>query len=108
MSSQIFKKPVPTDLLFTLLEKIGIKKDKYYLIDMNAYRKLLFYELHIEFCSVIKEYYYTGKQMYVDRKMTYNSFTNIIRQICKHANIMYTSQIKYNESKYNIDYFIYF
>lgn len=108
MSSQIFKKTVPNHILFALLEKIGLKKEKYYLIDMNAYRKMLFYNLHLEFCNEIKEYYYAGKQLYVDRKMTYNSFTNIVRQLCKNANIMYTSQIKYNESKYNIDYFVYF
>ena len=106
--SQIFKKNVPISILFTLLDQISIKKDKYYLIDMNAYRKMIFYNLHTDFCNTIKEYYYTGKQMYIERKMTYNSFTNIIRQICKNANIMYTSQIKYNESKYNIDYFVYF
>ena len=108
MSSQIFKKIVPKEILFALLEKISLKKDKYYLIDMNAYRKMIFYDLHTEFCNIIKEYYYLGKQMYVERKMTYNSFTNIVRQICKNSNIMYTSQIKYNESKYNIDYFVYF
>jgi hypothetical protein len=108
MSSQIFKKNIPPEILFALLEKICLKKDKYYLIDMNAYRKLLFYELNSDFCNSIKEYYFSGKQFYLERKMTYNSFTNIVRQICKNANIMYTSQIKYNESKYNIDYFIYF
>jgi len=108
MTSQIFKRTIPKDILFELLDKICLKKDKYYLIDMNAYRKLLFYELNVEFCEKIKKYYFAGKQFYIERKMTYNSFTNIVRQICKHLNIMYTSQIKYNESKYNIDYFIYF
>lgn len=107
MSSQIFKRNIAPDILFALLEKISFKKDKYYLFDMNAYRKLLFYDLHTEFCNSIKDYYFSGKQFYLERKMTYNSFTNIIRQICKNANVMYTSQIKYNESKYNIDYFIY-
>lgn len=108
MSSQIFKTKVPSEILFDLLEQICLKKEKYYLIDVNAYRKLLFYNLHIEFCDKLKEYYFVGKQFYVERRMTYNSFTNIIRQICKNAGIMYTSQIKYNESKYNIDYFVYF
>jgi len=108
MSSQIFKKVVPKEILYSLLDKIGNKKEKYYLIDMNAYRKLLFYNLHVDFCDEIKDYYHNGKQIYIERKMTYNSFTNIIRQICKSANIMYTSQIKYNESKYNIDFFVYF
>ena len=75
---------------------------------MNAYRKMLFYSYYEEFCEKLKDYYHLSKQFYLERKMTYNSFTTILRQICKHNNIMFTSQIKYNESKYNIDYLIYF
>ena len=75
---------------------------------MNAFRKMLFYNYHAEFCETIKNYYHLSKQFYLERKMTYNSFTTILRQICKNNNIMFTSQIKYNESKYNIDYLIYF
>jgi hypothetical protein len=108
MSSQLFKKLVPKEILFDVLEKICIKKEKYYFFDMNAYRKLIFHELHLDFCENLKEYYHLGKQFYLERKMSYNSFATIIRQICKSNNIMYTSQIKYNESKYNIDYFVYF
>lgn len=108
MSSQIFKKPVPKELLFALLDKICLKTDKYYLIDNNAYRKMMFYNLNNEFCESLTEYYHLGKRMYIERKSTYNSFITIIRQICKCCSIMYTSQIKYNESKYNIDYFVYF
>lgn len=108
MSKQVFKNIVPKNILFELLEKVCIKTDKYYLIDMNAYKKILFHNLHNDFCSIIKPYYNQSKQFYVERKMTYNSFTNIARQICKINNIMFTSQLKYNESKYNIDYYIFF
>jgi len=108
MPNQIFKTMVPKELLFELLEKICFKTDKYYLFDINAYKKLIFYSLHTDFCEKLKEYYHLGKQFYLTRKMKYNCITTIIRQICKLSNIMYTSQIKYNESKYNIDYLIYF
>jgi hypothetical protein len=46
MVSQLFKQNVPIELLFSLLEKICLKTDKYYLIDHNAYKKLLFYNYH--------------------------------------------------------------
>ena len=108
MTKQIFKNTVPNSILFTFLEKICLKTEKYFLIDMNSYRKMLFFNYQNEFLSSLKEYYHLSKQFYLDRKMTYNSFTTIIRQICKNNNVMFTSQIKYNESKYNIDYFIYF
>jgi hypothetical protein len=108
MFSQIFCKKVPNEILFNLLEKICFKTDKYYLIDINAFRKLIFHNYHVEFCENIREYYNLSKLFYLDRKMVYNSFTNIVRQICKLNSIMFTSQIKYNESKYNINFFIYY
>lgn len=108
MSNQIFKKILSKDVFFELLEKVCIKTDKYYLFDLNAYRKLQFYKLDEAFCEMLNDYYHLGKRMYIERKMTYNAFTTIVRQICKSTNIMFASQIKYNESKYNINYFIYF
>ena len=69
---------------------------------------MIFNKSHIEFCDNLKEYYYLGKHFYLEREMTYKSFTNIIRQICKHNNIMFTSNMKYNKSNYNIDFLIYF
>jgi len=108
MTKQIFKNNIPSEVFFTFLEKICLKTEKYYLIDMNAYRKMIFYNYQTEFFNSIKDYYHASKQFYLERKITYNSFTTIIRQICKNNNIMFTSQIKYNESKYNIDYLIYF
>jgi len=108
MLKQIFREQIPNELLFDLLDKICLKTDKYYLVDINAFRKLTFHNLCETFCSDLKIYYFASKHFYIDRKMTYNSFTNIVRQICKSNNVMFTSQIKYNESKYNINYFIYF
>jgi len=108
MSKQIFRQFVPPKILFDILEKVCIKTDKYYLFDLNAYRKLVYYELYDDFAKSIVEYYHISKREYVDRKLTYKSFVNIIRQICKSNNIQHTSQIKYNESNYNIDYYIYF
>jgi hypothetical protein len=108
MLNQIFKYPVPNELLFNLLDKICLKTDSYYLVDMNSYRKMMFHNYNNDFCNELKEYYYVGKSFYIIRKMTYKSFTNIVRQICKLNTILFTSQMKYNESKYNIDYLIYY
>ena len=108
MTKQIFRNFVPIHILFEILEEVCLKTDKYYLVDMNSYKKLIYKDLHTKLTNSIVEYYHSSKQFYVTRKMTYNSFTNIIRQICKTNNVMFTSQIKYNESKYNIDYLVYF
>ena len=108
MSTQVFRKILPTDILFSLLERICLKTDKYYLIDLNAYRKMLFYNYHTDFLNILREYYHIGKYNYIERKLTYNYFITIVRQICKASIIMYSSTIKYNESNYNINYMIYF
>jgi hypothetical protein len=44
----------------------------------------------------------------LERKMNYNSFVTILRQICNFNKIIYTSQIKYDKSKYDIIYHIFF
>jgi hypothetical protein len=108
MTNQIFKKSVPNDILFTLLDQICLKTDSYYLIDNNAYKKLLFYNLDKDFQEQLKTYYYSSKQFYILREMTYKSFTNIIRQICKYNSISYTTDMKYNESKYTIIFNIFY
>ena len=108
MLKQIFKSNIPPDILYELLDKVCLKTDKYYFVDINAFRKLQFHNLYDDFSKKIMDHYHVSKQFYLTRKISYNSFTNIIRQICKSNNIMFTSHIKYNESKYNIDYFIYF
>lgn len=108
MSKQIFKKSIPSSILFDLLEKICIKKEDHYIIDHNAYKKMKFHELLSPFLNELQEYYHQSKKYYIDRDCTYNSFTNIIRQICKFNNILFTSQIYYNHSTYFIHYIIYF
>jgi hypothetical protein len=108
MNSQIFKKHIPVTILYDLLDKICFKRNNYYVFDMNSYKKMMYNEYHIEFLEILQEYYHSGKLFYLDRKLTYNGFTTILRQICKHQAVMYTSKINYNKSKYNIDYTIYF
>ena len=108
MLNYLFLKQVPIELLMELLEKICIKTDRFYLIDMNAYRKMIFYHFHEPFCIELTPYYHLSKRYYLTREMTYNSFTNIVRQICK-SNIHYFyTELKYDYSVYTILYFISF
>ena len=108
MSKQIFKKSIPSSVLFDLLEQICIKKEDHFIIDQNAYKKMKFHNLHIPFLQTLSEYYHQSKKYYIDREFTYNSFTNIIRQICKFNNIAFTSQICYNHSTYFINFIVFF
>ncbi len=106
--TDIFVKPIDRQLLFNLLDKICLKKSKYYVIDRNSYKSMLFTRIHVEFINKLYEYYNPTKHFYLNRDLTYNSFTNIVRQICKNNDIKITSQVRYNKSESNVDFYVYF
>jgi hypothetical protein len=105
--SQIFKEHVPNELFFNLLKDIAFKSDKYYIINNDAYKKGIFNNNIQHFITECIPYYHNSKRKYLERKNTYNSFITIVRQICKFNKIIYTSQIKYDRSTYDIIYYIY-
>ena len=106
--SQIFKKEVPTEKLMKLLEDTSQKHTKYYLFDNAAYKKGILNNSIPEFMKECFPYYHLAKQKYLEKKISYTTFTTVLRQICKFNKITYTSQIKYDKSLYNIDYYVYF
>jgi hypothetical protein len=106
--SQIFKKPVPNEILIKLLNSISIKTEKCFVINNDCYKKGTIYnELIKTFLDECKQYYHISKRKYLERPLTYNTFTTVLRQICNFNKITYTSQIKYDKSSYNIIYYIY-
>ena len=106
--SQIFKESVPNQLLLDLLEENSVKTDKYYIVNNNVYKKGVFNESIPKFMINCKQYYHLSKRKYLDKKLTYNSFITVLRQICNFNKITYTSQIKYDKSVYDIVYNIFF
>ena len=50
--------------------------------------------------------YHKSKQYYVTRDFTYNSFVNIIRQICIYHKHAFLASKKYNHSEYIIRYIV--
>jgi hypothetical protein len=106
MTSQIFKLELPAEILFNLLEAICSKNDKCYIFNHDSYKKGMYFNIIAPFLEECREYYHISKRAYLDRKLTYNSFTTIIRQICKFKQLKYTSQIKYDKSNYDIIYYI--
>ena len=107
MSIQIFKKNVPNENLFQLLDSICLKNEKHYILDVDSFKKGIFKEIIQQFLDNCKQYYHLSKRKYLEKKLTYNSFVTVIRQICNFNKITYTSQIKYDKSTYSIVYYIY-
>jgi hypothetical protein len=108
MSTQIFKIHIPNDLLFQLLDTICLKNEKHYTYNVEAYKRGIFKENIKKFIEECKPYYHLTKKKYLENKLTYNSFTTILRQICNFNKITYTSHIKYDKSKYSIIYYFYY
>ena len=108
MSSQIFKYPVPPNILFDFLESICVKKDKYYVLDKCAFKKASYKNILQAFYETLANYYYLSKQKYLENPTNYNSLCTIIRQVCKLNAISCVSNIKYSNSTYEIIYFIYY
>jgi hypothetical protein len=108
MSSQIFKENISNSVLFQLLDDIAVKnvKDSFYFVDHNVYKRGVFTKKIEEFYKICRPFYHISKRKYLDKKLTYNSFITVIRQICNSNKITYTSQIKYNKSIYDIVYSI--
>jgi SNF2 family DNA or RNA helicase len=108
MSTQIFKRNIPNELLFNILDELCVKNDKYYIFNVDSFRKGVYKELISKFLETCKPYYHISKRKYLEKKLTFNSFITVLRQICNFNKITYTSQIKYDKSDYSIIYYIYF
>jgi len=106
--SQTFKTNIDKSILFVFLEKVCNKTDKFFLFDLNAYKKGEFIGANQELFDIIKPYYHESKQFYVDRKPSYPRMCTILRQICNSNSIMFSTKIVYSKSKFNIPYHIYF
>jgi len=108
MSNQILKNHIPNDVFFDLLEKITFKMQNCYILNTDAFKKGIYTEDIQNFLEFCKPYYHISKRSYVERKLTYNSFTTVVRHICKFNNICFSSEIKYDKSEYSIFYYIFF
>jgi len=108
MSTQIFKNQIPINILFDLLDKICLKNEKHYTFSINSFKKGVYTEDIYVFLDLCKPYYHISKRKYIETKLTYKSFSTILRQICNFNKIAYTSKINYDKSKYDILYYIYF
>ena len=104
--NRIFYENVDMKILYDLLEQICLKTDKHYIVNVIAYKKMMFLKLHLPFLNTIVHAYHTSKQFYITRKLNFNSFITIVKQICNLNKHKVTSKIQYAESEYIINYFV--
>jgi hypothetical protein len=107
MNSQIFKKRVPSSMLWDLLGKVCVDQGKYFLLSPVSFKQAEYHNILSNFCASLDEYYHNSKKHYINRKLNYIRFTTLVRQICNINQISFTSKIVYNRSSYDILYYIY-
>jgi hypothetical protein len=108
MVSQIFKLDFDNQILWNLLSSICEKKNEYYLINKESFKRGHLFSNNItEFYNEILPHYHHSKKHYLENALTYKKFLTIIRQVCKNNNILFRSEIKYMKSTYEIIYYIY-
>lgn len=105
--SQLFKIKIPSSILFDFLSKYAKNMDTYYIFNKTTYKTAKYHKHTSDFLTRIGEYYHASKTFYANRDDTYNNFVTVLRQICKHISIPYTSRKEYSNSTYNISYHIY-
>jgi len=108
MVSQIFRLDFDNEILWKLLSSISEKKNEYYLINKESFKRGHLFSNNItDFYDKILPYYHQSKRHYLENALTYKKFLTIIRQVCKNNNILFRSEIKYMKSTYEIIYYIY-
>jgi len=108
MSSQIFKSQIPDSQFIDLLDSVCVKTDRHYILNKEEFKRGVYNETIQKFLVDCVPYYHISKRTYLEKKLTYNSFTTVLRQICNHNNFTYTSHIQYDRTKYCIIYFIFY
>ena len=106
MGTQLFKTNVPIEILLDFLKLIAEDKEDHYLLTKILYKQAEYNNQITDFVNSLKSHYYKSKLYYVERKLDYVKFMTIIRQLCNANNIGYTTKIVYNNSNYEIDYYI--
>ena len=61
MSAQIFKKIIPMELFFSLLDETSSKNEKHYVFNHASYKKGIFNGVISTFLENCKQYYHTSK-----------------------------------------------
>jgi hypothetical protein len=109
MNSQLFKPTeFPNDLLREFLAKVCDDKteENPFVFNRDAFKRGNLNNSISEFLEKCKPFYHKAKHYYLERKMTYNYFTTVLRQICNRNGITYTSNVRYCKSRYEIAYLI--
>ena len=107
MSKRTFVKIPPLNLLLNLCEDNFTKVELlFYLVEPNHFQKMVQNNAHLPFLEEIIPYYQPSKKHFATRPFSYNSFVNMIRQICHVHHHQFKTKIHYEHTAPSILYYI--
>lgn len=106
MKTNYFLTPIPLKLLLSLLNELCVFTNHSFLIDMPTYYNGLHKGVIQQFMADCHPYYLPSKKSYTTNELTYKRFLTVVRHVCKIHNILYTSQLQYCHSLYQVVYYI--
>jgi hypothetical protein len=116
-TSQLFRRPIDKDQMNYFLSQICLKTDRYFLVNRNAYNKLIFLGLVPAFLSALRPFYHESRQHFVDESVpfTFNRFNTLIRQYVRshshegdEGGIKMVSHVRYVDKVYSMEYLLYY
>jgi hypothetical protein len=106
MSTQLFNNDIPNKILLDYLLSCCREENNVIEFSKSSYKKSIFNKSLDVYLESIKPYYIPSKQHYVTRAISYPRVITLIRQICNHNIIPFSSKIRYDRSTYSIFYYI--
>jgi len=107
MSKRTFAKLPPLELLLNLCELNFIKVELlFYLIEPVHFQTMVQNKAHQQFLEDLIPYYQPSKRHFATRPFSYNSFANIIRQICHVHKHQFKTKIHYEHTTPSILYYV--
>lgn len=109
--TSIFKKNIDheklNEIFKNFLKNFCVNENNYYMINNEIFKKYKIKNKFDDFIKDLMDFYKNSKKYFLERDVTFNILTTILRHICKYLNIEYTKKIVYNKNNYTIQYYIY-
>ena len=106
--SQNIKPSLEKETITKIIKSITTydEKKEIYIFSNVEYKRMCYHEQTKDILKTLRPHYYESKRFYLDRKLTFKSFSTILRQICKFVKIDISSRVVYTKSDYMIIYTI--
>ena len=107
MTCQVIRNAIPKHILLVFLDLYATNTAYGHLFNKQSYKRAAMTGGVTRLNKYLIPFYHRSKSNYLTRKESFVNLSTIIRHLCRHLKIGYSSSIKYERSDYSITYRIY-